>query len=259
MLVLHDSFQPRELYSPWNSPDKNTRVGSLSFLQGSSQPGIKPKSPALQVDSLPADPQGKPKIAYPISSGPSWPKNRTRISCIAGGFFTNWAFREASYLQRLFGQFTFTSSRGSDVDISSEGSALQPLQSVQGQKTRNGARQSHACLLCDVEGLPWFPSPSGDTESHLEFWCVICQSGPWTGPQCPQVLGRLQGPWSALLFWSFCSLCQVKTSPGLCLLDRQWHPGWKLRLRTNRMRLSYKRDVRPGSGSSLRSWRHPSF
>ena len=34
-------------------------------------------------------------VAYPFSSGSSWPKNRTGVSCIAGGFFTNWATREA--------------------------------------------------------------------------------------------------------------------------------------------------------------------
>ena len=33
----------------------------FSFSRGSSQPGIKPMSPTLQVDSLPAGPQGKPK------------------------------------------------------------------------------------------------------------------------------------------------------------------------------------------------------
>ena len=50
------------LYSPWNSPGHNTRVGSLSLLQGElPNPGIEPKSLALQVDSLPAEPQGKPK------------------------------------------------------------------------------------------------------------------------------------------------------------------------------------------------------
>ena len=32
-----------------------------SFSRGSSQPGIKPRSPALQADSLPAEPQEKPK------------------------------------------------------------------------------------------------------------------------------------------------------------------------------------------------------
>ena len=31
------------------------------FSRGSSQPGIEPRSPTLQVDSLPTGPQGKPK------------------------------------------------------------------------------------------------------------------------------------------------------------------------------------------------------
>ena len=34
-------------------------------------------------------------VAYPFSSRSSQPRNRTRVSCIAGGFFTNWAIREA--------------------------------------------------------------------------------------------------------------------------------------------------------------------
>ena len=34
-------------------------------------------------------------VAVPFSRGSSQPRNRTRISCIAGGFFTSWATREA--------------------------------------------------------------------------------------------------------------------------------------------------------------------
>ena len=30
---MSDSLQPHGLYSPWNSPDQNTGVGSLSLLQ----------------------------------------------------------------------------------------------------------------------------------------------------------------------------------------------------------------------------------
>ena len=33
--------------------------------------------------------------AYPFSSGSSRPRNRTKVSCIAGGFLTNWVIREA--------------------------------------------------------------------------------------------------------------------------------------------------------------------
>ena len=40
----------------------NTGVGSLCLLPGVlPDPGIKPGSPALQADSLPAEPIGKPK------------------------------------------------------------------------------------------------------------------------------------------------------------------------------------------------------
>ena len=34
-------------------------------------------------------------VAYPFSSGSSWPRNWTQVSCIAGGFLTNWAIRQA--------------------------------------------------------------------------------------------------------------------------------------------------------------------
>ena len=63
-------------------------------------PEIEPRSPKLQADYLPAEPQGSPRtlewVAYPFSSGSSWPRNRTGVSCIAGGFFTNWAMRDLS-------------------------------------------------------------------------------------------------------------------------------------------------------------------
>ena len=60
--VMSDSLWPHRLYSPWNSPGENTGEGNLSILQGNlPNPGIKPRSPALQADSLPAELQGKPK------------------------------------------------------------------------------------------------------------------------------------------------------------------------------------------------------
>ena len=58
--VVSDSLRPHGLYSLWNSPGQNTGVGSLSLLQGDlPNPEIEPRSPALQADSLPAEPQGK--------------------------------------------------------------------------------------------------------------------------------------------------------------------------------------------------------
>ena len=63
-------------------------------------PGIEPRSPPLQADSYQLSHKGSPRIlewvAYPFSRGSSWPRNRTRVSCIAGRFFSNWAIREAN-------------------------------------------------------------------------------------------------------------------------------------------------------------------
>ena len=60
--VVSNSLRPHELYSPWNSPGQNAGVGSHFLLQGIiPNPGIEPRSPTLQVDSLPAEPQGKPR------------------------------------------------------------------------------------------------------------------------------------------------------------------------------------------------------
>ena len=72
--VVSDSLQPHGLYSPRNSPGQNNGVGSLSLLQGIfPNPGIEPRFPALQVDSLPAEPQGSPRILewVTFSSGSS--------------------------------------------------------------------------------------------------------------------------------------------------------------------------------------------
>ena len=189
---MSDSLWPHELYSPWNSPGQNTRVGSLSILQGifltqglnlwllclldcwqilhplshqwgfnwsifvfkySQWPMIlsdrifwwKVKVKVTQSCPTLCDPmnytvheilqarilewvslflfhgmfpnqglnpglphcrwilyqprhKGSPRIlewvAYPFSSGFSQLRNWTGVSCIVGGFFTNWAMRE---------------------------------------------------------------------------------------------------------------------------------------------------------------------
>ena len=52
--VVSDSLQPYGLYSPWNSPEPFPSPGDLPNT------GIKSRSPALQADSLPAEPQGTP-------------------------------------------------------------------------------------------------------------------------------------------------------------------------------------------------------
>ena len=60
--VVSNSLRPHGLYSPWNSPSQNTEVGSHSLTPGDlPNPGVKPRSPALEADSLPSEPPGKSK------------------------------------------------------------------------------------------------------------------------------------------------------------------------------------------------------
>ena len=84
---------PHGLSGPWNSPGQNTGVGSLSLLQGNlPNPGIKPRSPALQADSLPAEPQGEPKNtgvgSLSLLQRIFLTQDQTGVSCIAGRFLT---------------------------------------------------------------------------------------------------------------------------------------------------------------------------
>ena len=97
------TLQPHGLYSPWNSPGQNTKVGSLSLLQGifptqGSNPGLLHCRQILYQLSHKGSPRILEWVAYPFSSRSSRPRNGTRISCIAGRFFTNWAIREAPYI-----------------------------------------------------------------------------------------------------------------------------------------------------------------
>ena len=58
---MSDSLQPHGLYSPWDSPGQNTGVGDPFPSSGDlPNPGIEPRSPALQPDALPSAPPGKP-------------------------------------------------------------------------------------------------------------------------------------------------------------------------------------------------------
>ena len=91
---MSNSLRPHGLYSPWNSPGQNTGVGSLSLLQGifpaqGSNPGLPHCRQILYQLSHKGSPRILEWVAYPFSSGSSQSRNRTGVSCIAGGFFTN--------------------------------------------------------------------------------------------------------------------------------------------------------------------------
>ena len=72
---------------PWNSPDQNTGIGSCSPSPGDlPNPGMNPGLPYYRRILYLLRHQGSPKIlewvAYPFSSGSSWPRHQTGGSCI---------------------------------------------------------------------------------------------------------------------------------------------------------------------------------
>ena len=98
--VVSDALRPHGLYSPWNSPGQNSRAGSLVLLQGifatlGSNLGLLHCRLILYQLSHKGSSRILEWVAYPVFSGSSRPRNRTGVSCSAGGFFTNWATWEA--------------------------------------------------------------------------------------------------------------------------------------------------------------------
>ena len=84
-------LQPIKLLCPWEFSRQEYWSGLPCPPPGDlPNPGIKPRSPTLQVDSLPSEPKGNPRllewVAAPFSKGSSQSRNLTGVSCIAGGF-----------------------------------------------------------------------------------------------------------------------------------------------------------------------------
>ena len=89
---------------------QNTGVGSFSLLQGifptqGSNPGLPHCRRILYQLSYKGSPRILECVVYPFSRGSSWPTNRTGVSFIAVGFFTNWAMREAVWITANCGKF----------------------------------------------------------------------------------------------------------------------------------------------------------
>ena len=95
--VMSNSLRAHRLNSPWNSPGQNT---GLFLLQGVfPTQGLNPGFLYCRHILYQLSHKGIPRIlewvVYPFFRGSSWLRNQTGVSCIAGGFFTNWAMREA--------------------------------------------------------------------------------------------------------------------------------------------------------------------
>ena len=91
---MSNSLRLHGLYSPWDSLGQNAGVGSLSLLQGTfPTQGLNPGLPHCRRILYQLSHKGSPTVlewvAFSFNRGSSWPRNWTRVSCIAGGFFTN--------------------------------------------------------------------------------------------------------------------------------------------------------------------------
>ena len=83
-----------------DSPGKNTRVSCNALLQGifptqGSNPGLQHCRQILYHLRHQGSPRILKWVVYPFFRGSSQPRNWTGVSCIAGGFFTIQATREA--------------------------------------------------------------------------------------------------------------------------------------------------------------------
>ena len=95
-----------------DSPGKNTGAGCRALLQRIfPTQGLNPDIPHCRQILYCLSRKGSPRILgfqyipspvyllqciYPFSSVSSWPMDRTRVSCIADGFFTSWATRNSN-------------------------------------------------------------------------------------------------------------------------------------------------------------------
>jgi len=82
-----------------DSAGKNTGMGSHALQGIFPTQGLNPGLPRCWQILYHLSHKGSLRIlewvASPFSRGSSWPRNWTRVSCIAGGFFTSWATGEA--------------------------------------------------------------------------------------------------------------------------------------------------------------------
>ena len=97
---LFETLWTAKFLCSWDSPGKNTAVGCHALLQGifpthGSNPGLPYCRRILYYLSHQGSSWILEWIAYPFSREPSQPRNQTKVSCIAGGFLTSWAGREA--------------------------------------------------------------------------------------------------------------------------------------------------------------------
>ena len=129
------------------------------------------------------------RLPFPSPGGSSWPRNRTRVSCFIGGFFTVWATREI-YASNLIKTNTSWISPTLPLHSRRRGtSVLLESSSFSERGTRWTSAVSASCCGVDAPHKADFqvgtcspqaaeiPQPSGAGSGSLQPWRYIYK--PW--------------------------------------------------------------------------------
>ena len=162
---MSDSLWPHGLYSPWNSPGQNTWVGSCFLLQGifptqGLNLGLLHCREIIYQLSHKGSPRILEWVAYPFSSGSSWLRNQTRVSCTAGRFFTSWAIREAPNKKGTRSNSYLKKNRHISMERDCRGQGVCP---------------GRHCGCCRGSGW-WWPGLRGSAETrhkHVDLGCIL--------------------------------------------------------------------------------------
>ena len=156
-------------------------------------------------------------VAFPVSMGSSQPRNQTGVSCITGGFFTNWAIREAPTDCHKCNSMliAFPAIRSDQISRSVVSDFLWPHES------------QHARPPCPS------PTPGVHTDSHPSSqWChpaISSSAIPFSS--CPQSLPASESFLMSQLFaWGGQSTGVSALSSFLPKKSQGWSPsewtGW---------------------------------
>ena len=185
-------------------------MGSLSLLQGifptqGSNPGLLHCRWILYQLSHKGSLRRLEWVAYPFSSRPSRPRNWTRVSRIAGRFFTNWAIREA---RRLYSIFIKAIQAAEDVEVNRVPLALQ--------------LQGWLAAVPDLVGS-LLPCPGDPITLILHLTLTLfCTEETW--PHVPEVSAALWAPGPLRVQRPFWAGFQGREVNGECLPNHCYAP-----------------------------------
>ena len=175
---MSNSLQPHGLYSPWTSPGQNTGVGSLSLIQEvfptqGSNPGLLQCCWILYQLSYKGSPRTLEWVVYPFSSWSSWPGIEPRSPAWQADSLPTEISRKLSSSPFKLGQYlTLRVTLNGQMIIIDKQWSKQDKDVV----VYHLRRKSNSELLIPVESLilKWKPPASSQTASST--YLSICST-----------------------------------------------------------------------------------